>query len=52
MIGQVLFLRIAEAAVLRRLGRERYDDAFMDEAKALIRQNVGAMVAAARESRP
>ncbi len=52
LIGQVLFLRIAEAAVLRRLGRERYDDAFMDEAKALIRQNVGALVAAARESRP
>ncbi len=52
VIGQVLFLRIAEAAVLRRLGRERYDDAFMQEAKALIRQNVGAMVAAAREARP
>ena len=33
MIGQVLFLRIAEAAVLRRLGRERYDAAFLDEAK-------------------
>lgn len=52
MIGQVLFLRIGEAAVLRRLGRERYDTAFMDEAKALIRQNVRAMVAAAKENRP
>ncbi len=51
MIGQVLFLRIAEVAVLRRLGRERYDAAFMDEAKTLIRQNVRAMVAAARESK-
>jgi TetR/AcrR family transcriptional regulator, regulator of cefoperazone and chloramphenicol sensitivity len=51
MIGQVLFLRIAEAAVLRRLGRERYDAAFMDEAKAMIRQNVRAMVDAARESK-
>jgi AcrR family transcriptional regulator len=51
MIGQVLFLRIAETAVLRRLGRESYDAAFMDEAKTLIRQNVRAMVAAAREQR-
>jgi AcrR family transcriptional regulator len=52
MIGQVLFLRIAETAVLRRLGRDRYDAAFMSEAKALIRQNVRAMVAAAGEVRP
>ena len=29
MIGQVLFLRIAEAAVLRRMQLERYDDAFL-----------------------
>ncbi len=52
MIGQVLFLRIAETAVLRRLARDRYDAAFMSEAKALIRQNVRAMVAAAGEVRP
>lgn len=51
VIGQVLFLRIAEAAVLRRLGRDSYDEAFMEKAKELIRQNVRAMVAAARETR-
>jgi AcrR family transcriptional regulator len=47
LIGQVLVLRIAETAVLRRLGRDSYDEAFMSGAKALIRQNVRAMVAAA-----
>src|SRR5882724_2278158 len=52
MIGQVLFLRIAEAAVLRRLNIERYDEAFLAEVKALVRQNVRAMVAAAKERRP
>ena len=52
MIGQVLFLRIAEAAVLRRMQLERYDEAFLAEVKALVRQNVRAMVAAAREGRP
>jgi len=51
MIGQVLFLRIAEAAVLRRMQIERYDEAFLGEVKILVRQNVRAMVAAAREGR-
>ena len=52
LLGQVLFLRIAEAAVLRRLNVERYDEAFLSEVKALVRQNVRAMVAAAKEGRP
>jgi AcrR family transcriptional regulator len=52
MIGQVLFLRIAEQAVLRRMELERYDEAFLAEVKRLVRQNVRAMVAAAREGRP
>jgi TetR/AcrR family transcriptional regulator, regulator of cefoperazone and chloramphenicol sensitivity len=51
MIGQVLFLRIAEQAVLRRMELERYDDAFLTEVKAVVRQNVRAMVAAAKEGR-
>jgi AcrR family transcriptional regulator len=51
MIGQVLVLRIAETAVLRRLGRDSYDAAFMSGAKALIRQNIRAMVAAAGEGK-
>jgi AcrR family transcriptional regulator len=52
MIGQVLFLRIAEQAVLRRMQLERYDEAFLAEVKRLVRQNVRAMVAAAKEGRP
>jgi AcrR family transcriptional regulator len=52
MIGQVIFLRIGEAAVLRRLGHERYDDAFLANVKTIVRQNVRAMVKAAREARP
>jgi AcrR family transcriptional regulator len=52
MIGQVLFLRIAEQAVLRRMELERYDEAFLTEVKAIARQNVRAMVAAAKEGRP
>lgn len=52
MIGQVLFLRIAEAAVLRRMELERYDEAFLAAVKKLVRQNVRAMVTAAREGRP
>ncbi len=51
MIGQVLVLRIAETAVLRRLERPAFDAALMGKAKALIRRNVRAMVAAAREGR-
>lgn len=50
MIGEILLLRIAETAVLRRLGRERYDDAFLAGAKDLVRQNVRAVVMAARET--
>ena len=52
MVGQVLVLRIAEAAVQRRLGIEAYDETFLAEAKTLLRQNVRALVAAARENRP
>jgi AcrR family transcriptional regulator len=52
ILGQVLFLRIAEAAVLRRLKLKRYDDALLTDVKALVRQNVRAMVLAAREGRP
>jgi hypothetical protein len=51
MIGQVLFLRIAEHAVLRRMELERYDEAFLTEVKKLARQNIRAMVAAAKEGR-
>jgi AcrR family transcriptional regulator len=51
IIGQVVFMRIAEAAVLRRLQLQRYDDELLDELKVLVRQNVRAMVLAAREGR-
>lgn len=51
MIGQVLILRIAEHAVLRRLGRDTYDAAFIAETRRLIAQNVRAMVDAACEAR-
>jgi AcrR family transcriptional regulator len=51
IIGQVVFMRIAEAAVLRRLQLQRYDDALLAELKTLVRQNVRAMVLAAREGR-
>ena len=52
MIGQVLVLRIAETAVLRRLRREAYDEALLATAGEQLRQNVRAIVLAARESRP
>jgi len=48
-VGQAVFLRVAEAAVQRRMGIERYDEAFLDQAKTLLKQNVRAMVASARE---
>lgn len=48
LIGQVIFLRIAEEAVRRRLGLARYDEAFLTRVKALARQNTRAMVSAAR----
>jgi AcrR family transcriptional regulator len=52
VIGQVVFLRIGEAAVTRRLDLKRYDDALLAEVKKIVRQNVRAMVRAAREGRP
>jgi TetR/AcrR family transcriptional regulator, regulator of cefoperazone and chloramphenicol sensitivity len=52
ILGQVLFLRIAEAAVLRRLQLKRYDETLLTDVKALVRQNVRAMVLAAREGKP
>jgi AcrR family transcriptional regulator len=52
MIGQVIFLRIAEAAVLRRMELATYDADFLEEVKRLVRQNVRAMVSAARGERP
>ena len=48
LVGQVLFLRLAEAAVLRRLGMTRYDAAFLERAKRLLKANVNALVAAER----
>jgi hypothetical protein len=50
-VGQVVFLRIGEAAVTRRLQIKGYDDALLAEVKAIVRQNVRAMVKAAREGR-
>jgi AcrR family transcriptional regulator len=52
VVGQAIFMRVAEAAVLRRMGIETYDEKFLAEAKALLKQNLRAMVAAARESAP
>jgi AcrR family transcriptional regulator len=51
LVGQVIFLRVAEAAVRRRLGRDGYDAAFLDEVKGLVRQSARAAIAAAREGR-
>ena len=50
LIGQAVFLRIGEAAVLRRMEIERYDDAFLDQVKVLLKQNVRAIVAGIREA--
>jgi len=52
MIGQVVFLRIAEAAVLRRMELATYDADFLEAVKTLVRQNVRAMVCAAQGERP
>jgi TetR/AcrR family transcriptional regulator, regulator of cefoperazone and chloramphenicol sensitivity len=49
LIGQAIFLRIAEMAVLRRLEIDRYDDAFLSNVKAMLKQHVRLAVAAARE---
>ena len=51
IVGQVVFLRIGEAAVTRRLQIKRYDDALLDEVKRIVRGNVRAMVRAAEEGR-
>lgn len=51
VVGQAIFLRVAEAAVQRRMGIDRYDEIFLAQAKALLKQNLRAMVAAAREGR-
>jgi AcrR family transcriptional regulator len=51
MIGQAIFLRIGEAAILRRMGLRHYDEEFLAEVKALLKQNLCAMLAAAREAR-
>lgn len=48
LIGQVIFLRIAEETIRRRLALARYDKAFLARAKALARQNARAAVEAAR----
>ena len=52
LLGQVLVFRVAEAVVLRRMGLDSYDEAFLAEVKALVRRNVGAVVAAARQDAP
>jgi hypothetical protein len=51
VLGQVIFLRIAEAAVLRRMAIEHYDERFLAEVKRLLRHNLRAIVAAVREER-
>jgi hypothetical protein len=50
IIGQAIFLRIAEAAVLRRMDLDHYDAAFLDKVKTLLKQHVRAIVAAMQES--
>ncbi len=50
LVGQLLFLRIGEVAILTRLDLERYDEAFLANAKRLLRQHVRAIVAAAKEA--
>jgi AcrR family transcriptional regulator len=51
VVGQAIFIRVAEAAVLRRMEIETYDEAFLAKTKALLKQNLHAMIAAARESK-
>jgi AcrR family transcriptional regulator len=48
LLGQAAFLRIGETAILRRMEIERYDEAFLAQVKSLLRDNVRALVAAAR----
>ena len=52
LIGQAVFLRIDEAVVLKRMEIERYDAEFLDKVKTLLKQNLRAIVASAREGRP
>ena len=52
LVGQVIFLRVAEAAVRRRLDRGGYDAAFLAEVKKLVRENARAAVEAARKEKP
>ena len=51
LIGQTIFLRLAEAAVLRRMELERYDEEFLAKVKAVLKQNLRAILAAAREGK-
>jgi AcrR family transcriptional regulator len=47
LLGQAQMLRIAEAAILRRMQIDHYDAAFLARVKALLRGNVRSIVAAA-----
>ena len=49
LIGQAIFLRIAEAGVLRRMELQRYDEAFLSDVKTMLRQHVRLTIKAARE---
>jgi AcrR family transcriptional regulator len=49
MIGQAVFLRIAEAAVLRRMQLDHYDEAFLASVKATLKQNLRAVLTNLRE---
>jgi AcrR family transcriptional regulator len=51
LIGQAVFLRIGEAAVLRRMEIKGYDAAFLERVKELLKQNLRAIVEALREGR-
>lgn len=51
VIGQAVFLRIAEAAVLRRMQIDHYDEPFLADVKGLLKQHLRAIVAATREGR-
>jgi hypothetical protein len=51
IIGQAVFLRIAEAAVLRRMQIDHYDAAFLDQVKTLLKQHLRAVVLATRKAR-
>jgi AcrR family transcriptional regulator len=51
LIGQAMFLRVAEAAVLRRMEISHYDPEFLAELKLMLKGNARAMIATAREPR-